>query len=130
VQEHAGHQTLQQEVHAAIPLSRLANFGCLLTVMWQETMLFDRQWQDQVAAFEASIARQMIELKEQQQEQVALLAAAWESQRPSKPQHSAQYLNHRKIEETLVKQVRSTHSGMQVWLIGDSTLLQLSEWYH
>eukprot|EP00775_Hariotina_reticulata_P013422 gene13422-13550_t len=92
------------ELRAQLLAAQQAELQILQSRYQQETLLFDQHWQDQVTAYEADIAHQLIALKGQQQEQLALLATAWETQRPSKPQHSAQYLNHRKIEEALVKQ--------------------------
>lgn len=78
----------------------------------QESLACDTRWRSRVAEFEASIASQLTALKQQHELQLTELLVRCEAQRPSRPQHSAEILNGRKIEETLVKQVRG--SGLPV----------------
>lgn len=59
-----------------------------------------------MSEFEASVATQMCNLKQQHEGQLTELLVRCETERPSRPQHSAEILNGRKIEEALVKQVR------------------------
>lgn len=64
-----------------------------------------------MSEYEASVATQLCNLKQQHEGQLTELLVRCESERPSRPQHSAQILNGRKIEELLVKQVRAWVGG-------------------
>jgi hypothetical protein len=72
----------------------------------QESQEFDARWRSRVSEFEASVATQLCNLKQQHEGQLTELLVRCETERPSRPQHSAEILNGRKIEEALVKQVR------------------------
>jgi hypothetical protein len=72
----------------------------------QETQVFDQQWRERVAAYEAGVAGQLATLRAGHEAQLADFLLQCEVRRPAQPQHSAEYLNSRKIEEVLVKQVR------------------------
>lgn len=71
----------------------------------QESERFDAVWHSKVTEYEASVATQLCSLKQQHEVQVTELLVRCEAERPSRPQHSAEILNSRKIEEALVKQV-------------------------
>jgi hypothetical protein len=58
-----------------------------------------------VSEYETSVATQLCNLKQQHEAQMTDLLLRCETERPSRPQHSAEILNGRKIEEALVKQV-------------------------
>lgn len=73
----------------------------------QETAAFDAEWRGKVSAYEAGVAAQLTALKAAHAAQMADFLLQCEVSRPAKPQHSADYLNNRKIEERLVKQVRA-----------------------
>jgi hypothetical protein len=75
------------------------------TVHAQESQDFDARWRSRVSEFEASVATQLCNLKQQHEGQLTDLLVRCETERPSRPQHSAEILNGRKIEEALVKQV-------------------------
>ncbi|KAF6250675.1 hypothetical protein COO60DRAFT_760242 [Scenedesmus sp. NREL 46B-D3] len=70
----------------------------------QETQLFDQQWRQRVAAYEAAVAGQLATLRAGHEAQLAEFLLQSEVRRPAQPQHSAEYLNSRKVEEVLVKQ--------------------------
>lgn len=70
----------------------------------QETQLFDQQWRERVAAYEAGVAGQLATLRAAHEAQLADFLLQAEVRRPGQPQHSADYLNSRKVEEVLVKQ--------------------------
>lgn len=71
----------------------------------QEGLGFDASWRSRVSEYEASVATQLCSLKQQHEAQLTELMVRCEGERPSRPQHSAEILNGRKIEEALVKQV-------------------------
>jgi hypothetical protein len=71
----------------------------------QDSQGFDVKWRDRVSEYEASVATQLCNLKQQHEAQTTDLLIRCEQGRPSRPQHSADILNGRKIEEVLVKQV-------------------------
>ncbi|WIA37309.1 hypothetical protein OEZ86_014245 [Tetradesmus obliquus] len=73
----------------------------------QETQLFDQQWRERVAAYEAGVAGQLATLRAAHEAQLADFLLQAEVRRPGQPQHSADYLNSRKVEEVLVKQLHS-----------------------
>lgn len=73
----------------------------------QESQDFDARWRSRVSEFEASVATQLCNLKQQHEKQLTELLVRCETERPNRPQHSAEILNGRKIEEALVKQVRT-----------------------
>jgi hypothetical protein len=72
----------------------------------QETQQFDQQWRERNAAYEAGVAGQLATLRAAHEAQLADFLLQCEVRRPAQPQHSAEYLSSRKIEEVLVKQVR------------------------
>lgn len=72
----------------------------------QDSQGFDAKWRSRVSEYEASVATQLCNLKQQHEVQLTDLLVRCENERPSRPQHSAEILNGRKIEEVLVKQVR------------------------
>jgi hypothetical protein len=71
----------------------------------QDSQGFDVKWRNRVSEYEASVATQLCNLKQQHEAQMTDLLIQCETERPSRPQHSADILNGRKIEEALVKQV-------------------------
>lgn len=75
----------------------------------QETAAFDADWRSKVTAYEAGVAAQLTALKAAHEAQMADVLLQCEVNRPVKPHHSAEYLNNRKVEERLVKQVRRCH---------------------
>lgn len=71
----------------------------------QESQGFDTHWRSRVSEYEASVATQLCSLKQQHESQLTDLLVRCETERLHRPQHSAEILNGRKIEEALVKQV-------------------------
>lgn len=71
----------------------------------QESLNFDASWRAKVTDYEAAVATQLCSLKQQHETQMTEMLMRCEAGRPSRPQHSAEILNGRKIEEALVKQV-------------------------
>lgn len=70
----------------------------------QESLNFDASWRAKVTDYEAAVATQLCSLKQQHETQMTEMLMRCEAGRPSRPQHSAEILNGRKIEEALVKQ--------------------------
>lgn len=71
----------------------------------QDSQGFDASWRSRGSEYEASVATQLCNLKQQHEAHMTDLLLRCETERPSRPQHSAEILNGRKIEEALVKQV-------------------------
>lgn len=84
-------------------------------MLLQETQAFDNEWRERVAAYEAAVAAQLTTLKATHEAQTAQFLLDCEIRRPSQPQHSAEYLNSRKIEEVLVKQVGYREPWPATW---------------
>lgn len=91
---------------------------CLTRVIlhdMQDSQGFDAKVRSRVSEYEASVATQLCNLKQQHEAQMTDLLLRCETERPSRPQHSAEILNGRKIEEALVKQVsagKATQGGL------------------
>lgn len=83
----------------------------------QETTAFDAEWHGKVANYEAGVAAQLTALRAAHEAQMADFLLQSEVIRPAKPQHSAQYLNNRKIEEMLVKQVNIATAHSLLYLL-------------
>ncbi len=77
--------------------------GC--NVVTQELAAFNTAWDGRVAEFEAQLLQQTEALNTQHTAMMATFLAEAAAKRPQRPKHSAEYLNNRKIEEKLVKQV-------------------------
>jgi hypothetical protein len=92
-------------VMLALQVSHAHTLPANHTTNKQESADFDAAWRGMVAQHEAAVAAQLAALKQQHELQLTDLLVACEHQRPSRPQHSCEILNSRKIEEALVKQV-------------------------
>ena len=71
----------------------------------QETARFDDEWRSKVAEYETALAGQMSVLRQAHEQQLVDFEGAATAGQPQRPQYSGEYLEQRRMEERLVKQV-------------------------
>eukprot|EP00879_Flechtneria_rotunda_P024942 GHRR01026469.1.p1 GENE.GHRR01026469.1~~GHRR01026469.1.p1 ORF type:complete len:309 (+),score=94.81 GHRR01026469.1:1210-2136(+) len=93
-----------QRMHGELVSMQHRELSHLQQTYQQETQAFDQQWAMRIAACEQGVAAQLTGLRAAHEAQLAAFVVDAETRRPTKPQHSAEYLDNRKTEEQLVKQ--------------------------